>query len=83
MFIISVTESPEIFKPFEQLSSDESFEEYFNRNLNPDLSCTGFLEELDRLIQASRNQPIGIGWNTEDELLKLKVLKIYLQSQQV
>ena len=80
MVILSVDVSTKIFKPFEDSNSDESFEEYFNRNLNPDLSVPGFLEELDRLIQACRNQPISIGYNGDEaELANLRLLKAYLQ----
>ena len=82
MLILSIDVSTKIFKPFEDSNSEESFEEYFNRNLNPDLSAPGFLEELDKLIQLSRNHPICIGFNSnESELIQLRILKAYLHSQ--
>lgn len=70
-----------IFKPYDVSDRKDSFEEYFNKSLNPDLSPSGFLEELDRLIQISYKRPVVIATTgTEYELEKIRVLKEYLSS---
>ena len=69
-----------IFTPYRESGGlNKSFEEYFNNCLIPDMSPAGFLEELDRLIQITRDRKVIITTSgTEDEMKQVKVLEDYL-----
>lgn len=71
-----------IFAPYAMEEKEEvSFEEYFNKNLNPDTSLPGFLEELDELIQITKIRKVVISTSgTEIEMEQAKVLQDYLSS---
>lgn len=71
-----------IFAPYAMEEKEKiSFEEYFNKNLNPDIALPGFLEELDELIQITKIRKVVISTNgTEIEMEQAKVLQDYLSS---
>ena len=59
----------------------ENFEDYFYKNLNPDVAVFGFLEELDKLIAISKKRKIIVVENSTDiDTEYVKVLKDYLHS---
>ena len=79
---LSINSITPIFLHFWSERRDESFENYFYRNLNPDVAPVGFLEQVDALLQLSVKRPINIfSLNNPQELAFFKVIKHYIESQ--
>ncbi len=57
------------------------YHEWFYTNLNPDLAPPGFLEELDRILQAASSQNITIGYVDESKRCQCETIKEYIDGQ--
>ena len=58
----------------------ETYQEYFERNLNPDTACYKFLDELDRILSVSKKRIVIIESENKD-INYAKVVGNYLSLQ--
>ena len=71
-----------IFLHFWSCPIGTKFEDYFYRNLNPDIAPIGFLEQLDKLLQLAAKKPLVIFTTCDDnELQYCDIIKQYIESQ--
>ena len=72
-----------MFKEYLRYKERINYKEFFHRNLNPDTSTFGFLEQLAYLLKIANERPLLIYFDITNpkELEYFKVIKEYIESQ--
>ena len=79
---LSINSVTPIFVHYWSERRNESFENYFYRNLNPDVAGIGFLEQIAELLRISAERPLKIyATKQEQEIAYFTVIKKYIESQ--
>ena len=80
--LVVMSETP-IFEHYKESIGIKSFEEYFHKNLNPDVAPEGFLEQLSNLLEIAKERPLAINLPScsKHEVHVYNVIKAYIESQ--
>lgn len=57
------------------------YHQYFYHNLNPDIAPSGFLEQLDHLIQMAKREPVMLGCWCAPKRCHCDTIKGYIEQE--